>query len=167
MHIQIFYVVHYPLVATATWIVISYICEWIHNRILSPQGVTWNGATNHSTCWATQSQRASSFSPQLGFLSILCSNLTGLATPRSSLTTRFPHDTWSLCHAQYPAPHSWLCNQRSLPIQWSITYTVLRYGIHIPCVSTVSIGTINLQGWLSLFYFGSRLSTHWLYHEPN
>jgi hypothetical protein len=36
--------------------------------------------------------------------------------------------------------------------------------IHTPCVSTVSIGTINLQGWLSLFYFES---THWLYHEPN
>ena len=159
--------VHYPLIATSTGTVISYICQWIHNKLLSPQGVTWNGATNHSTYWAMQSQRASSFSPQPRFQSILWSHFVGLVASKSPLTISFPHDICSVCHAQYPAPHSWLCNQRSLPIQRSIPYTVLWCGIRTPCVSTVSIGMINVQGWISLFYFSSRLSTHWIYHKPS
>lgn len=165
---QVFYVVHYPLVATSIGTVISYIYQWIHNRLLPPQGVTGNGTTNHSTCWATQSQRASSFSPWLGFLSILYSYLAGLAASRSSLTTNFPHDTWSLCHAWNPAPQSWLCNQRSLPIQRSITYAMLRCRIHTLCVSTDSIGMINLSKVRALpTTLALSLSTHWHYHEPS
>ena len=48
---------------------------------------------------------------------------------------------------------------------------MLRYGIYTPCVSTVSIRTINLEGWLSFFYFGSvtaiqllRTTTHRVIH---
>ena len=60
-------------------------------------------------------------------------------------------------------PHKWLCNQWSLPIQWSISYAVLRCRIRTPsCVSTDKYrNNQNLQGSCSSYYFGSWLSTHW------
>ena len=145
--------VHYPLVATSIGVVISYIYQWKHNRLLSPQGVTGRGVTSPPRCWAMQSLCTPSLSPWLRFLSILYSLLADHATSRYSLSTSFSHDIWSICHALpqcrdlcfvhtsvgrgiNPAPHTWLCNQRSLPIHQSILYAVLRSLIHtLSCVS--------------------------------
>jgi hypothetical protein len=140
MHRQVFYVVHYPLVATSTGIVISYIYQWIHNRLLFPKGVTGRGPRIPPRCKAMQSQCAPSLSPWPRFLSILFSHLASLVASRSSLLTSFPHDTWSLCHTRNPMPHSWLCNQWPLPIQRSIMYAVLWCRIRTLYVSTDSIG---------------------------
>ena len=139
-----FYVVHYPLVATSIRTIISYIYQWILNRLLSPQGVIGSGPTSPPRCWAMSYLHAPSLSPWSGFLSILCSLLANHALSRYSLSTSFPHDIWSECHAKNPMPHTWLCNQWSLCIHQSISNAVLRYMIRTPsCVPPMSTEMIN------------------------